>query len=61
MNRISKHEYYLGIAEAVSKRGTCLRRNFGSIIVSNDRIISTGYTGSPRGSENCCDIGKCMR
>ena len=61
MNRISKTEYYLGIAEAVAKRSTCLRRQYGAIIVKNDEIISTGYNGSPRGSDNCCDVGYCWR
>lgn len=61
MKRIGKEKYYLEIAEAVAKRGTCLRRNFGAIIVKNDEIISTGYTGAPRGRKNCCDLGECMR
>lgn len=61
MNRISKTNYYLGIAEAVSKRSTCLRRQYGAIIVKNDEIISTGYNGSPRGTDNCCDVDKCWR
>lgn len=61
MNRISKAEYYLGIAEAVAKRSTCLRRQYGAIIVKNDEIIATGYNGSPRGSDNCCDVGYCWR
>lgn len=61
MKRLSKDEYYLGIADAVSKRGTCLRRQFGAVIVNNDRIISTGYVGAPRGVPNCCDLGKCYR
>lgn len=59
--RRDKQNYYLDIAEAVSKRGTCLRRNFGAIIVANDEIIATGYTGSPRGRENCLDRGTCVR
>ena len=59
--RRDKINYYLDIAEAVSKRGTCLRRNYGSIIVKNDEIISTGYTGAPRGRKNCIDLGFCMR
>ena len=59
--RISKDEYYLGIAEAVLKRSTCLRRNYGAVLVKNDEIISTGYNGSPRGEENCCDVGYCER
>lgn len=59
--RMSKDEYYLGIAEAVAKRGTCLRRKFGAVIYNNDRIVSTGYVGAPRGRQNCIDIGSCFR
>ena len=59
--RPSKTEYYLNIAREVAKRGTCLRRNFGAVIVNNDQIISTGYSGSPRGTNNCIDIGQCYR
>ncbi len=60
-NRVDKHNYYLDIAETVIERGTCLRRNFGAIVVKNDEIVSTGYTGAPRGRENCCNIGVCIR
>jgi dCMP deaminase len=59
--RRDKINYYLDIAETVLERGTCLRRNYGAIIVKNDQIISTGYSGAPRGRKNCCDIGYCMR
>jgi dCMP deaminase len=61
MSRISKDEYYLGIADAVLKRSTCLRRKYGAVLVKNDEIISTGYNGSPRGEANCCDVGYCER
>lgn len=60
-SRPSKAEYYLGIAKAVSARSTCLRRQYGAIVVKNDEIISTGYNGSVRGAENCCDCGECWR
>lgn len=59
--RLSKDEYYLGIADAVSKRSTCLRRRYGVVIVNNDEIISTGYNGNPRGFENCIDNGLCSK
>lgn len=49
MERISKENYYLDIAETVLERATCLRRVYGAIIVKNDEIISTGYNGAPRG------------
>ena len=61
MKRVDKPNYYLDIAEAVLERGTCLRRNFGAIIVKNDEIISTGYVGAPRGRKNCCDLKYCTR
>ncbi len=59
--RPTHDEYYLEIARAVSRRSTCLRRQYGAVIVNNDEIIATGYNGAPRGCENCCDIGKCNR
>lgn len=61
MDRIDKINYYLDIAETVTKRSTCIRRNFGAIIVKNDEIISTGYNGTPRGRKNCCDLKSCLR
>lgn len=61
MNRISKDEYYLSIADDVLKRSTCLRRNYGVVIVKNDEIIATGYNGAARGEPNCCDTGACAR
>lgn len=61
MKRIDKINYYLNIATECLKRGTCLRRNFGAVIVKNDQIISTGYTGAPRMRQNCIDIGHCIR
>lgn len=60
-NRISKDQYYLDIAFAVSKRSNCLKRHYGAVIVKDDEIIATGYNGSPRGKDNCCDTGVCLR
>ncbi len=61
MERISKENYYLDIAQTVLERATCLRRVYGAIIVKNDEIISTGYNGAPRGRHNCVDMGYCTR
>lgn len=60
MERISKINYYLDIAETVSERSTCMRKRYGAIIVKNDVIISTGYNGAPRGRRHCSDMG-CYR
>jgi len=59
--RPSKDQYYLNIAREVCRRGTCLRRQYGAVIVKDDQIISTGYAGAPRGVANCVDLGVCLR
>ncbi|MDR0821364.1 MAG: dCMP deaminase family protein [Oscillospiraceae bacterium] len=61
MARRDKINYYLDIAEVVGERSTCLRRRYGAVLVSSDRIVSTGFNGSPRGRKNCCDEGVCYR
>jgi len=61
MERKDKTNYYLDIADTVSQRSTCLRRQYGAIIVRNDEIISTGYNGAPRGRKNCHDLDYCTR
>jgi len=61
MERRDKINYYLDLADVVAKRGTCLRRLYGAVIVKNDEVISTGYVGAPRGRKNCSDLGVCIR
>ena len=61
MKRRDKINYYLDLAEIVAQRGTCLRRQYGAVIVKNDEVISTGYVGAPRGRKNCSDLGICIR
>lgn len=59
--RISKDEYYLGIAKEVGRRSTCFRRSIGAIIIRDDQIISTGYAGAPRKTKDCFEQGFCLR
>ena len=61
MDRRSKENYYLDIADAALNRSTCLRRRYGAIVVREDEILSTGYNGAPRGRRNCSDLGYCAR
>ena len=60
-HRVSKVDTYLNCAEVFAHRSTCLKRKYGAVIVKDDAVISTGYNGSPRGMENCCEIGHCPR
>lgn len=60
-SRIPFPFYYLSIAEAVSKRSTCLSKRYGAVIVKDNSIKSTGYNGAPKGRKNCTEIGYCPR
>lgn len=59
-SRPSWDEYFLEVAELVSKRATCLRRKVGAVLVKDKRILATGYNGVPSGLKHCIDIG-CVR
>lgn len=59
--RKDKINYYLDIADSVRSRSTCLRRQYGAIIVASDEIVATGYNGAPRGRKNCDELGSCPR
>lgn len=61
MPRIEKEEHYLNIARETSRRSTCLRRQYGAVIIKHDEVIATGYNGAARGKPNCCDTGECWR
>jgi dCMP deaminase len=53
-------QYFLGIAELVAKRSTCLRRKVGALVVRDRRILATGYNGTPSGIRHCSEVG-CLR
>lgn len=58
--RPSWNEYFSGIAKLTASRSNCIRRQVGCVIVNNNRIISTGYNGTPFGIKNCFEKG-CQR
>jgi len=51
-----KDRIFLKIAKNVSEFSTCVSFKVGSIIVKNNRIISTGYNGTPTGCHHCYDM-----
>lgn len=51
--RLSLDEYFLKIAQVISTRSTCLRRQVGAVLVKGTQIISTGYNGVPTGMKHC--------
>ena len=61
MNRPTRDEYYMAIAQLASLRSTCLSRKVGAVIVKDDYPISFGYNGPARGVIHCDEKGGCIR
>jgi len=61
IERPAKEDYYLNIAQVVSRRSTCLKVLIGAIIVKEDQIIATGYVGAPRHTRSSLEHGFCLR
>ena len=59
-SRPSWDQYFMDIARQVAARSNCMKRQVAAVIVSDRRIISTGYNGTPRGVRNCNE-GGCPR
>lgn len=57
---MTRDEYYMNIAIAVREKANCMGRRVGAVIVKENRIISTGYNGTPERMTNCLD-GGCIR
>jgi dCMP deaminase len=58
--RPSWDEYFMQLVEIIKTRSTCVRRQVGAIVVKENRILTTGYNGSPSGCKHCEEIG-CVR
>lgn len=60
MTKMSKDEYYMRLAVTTALRGTCDRRQVGAVLVHDDRILSGGFNGAPRGMPECIEVGHLM-
>ncbi|MGD8744168.1 MAG: cytidine/deoxycytidylate deaminase family protein [Candidatus Woesebacteria bacterium] len=59
--RPSWDDYFLEVADAISKRGTCDRGRSGCVLAKDKQILATGYVGSPAGFPHCDDVGHQMK
>src|ERR1700722_8627922 len=58
--RISFEQWAFGVAEAVSRRADCTRRQVGAVILDPDhRLVAAGYNGAPPGALGCLSAGAC--
>jgi dCMP deaminase len=60
-HRPSWDDYFMQICRVVASRSTCLRRQVGAVLVSDRRILATGYNGAPKGMAHCAELGGCYR
>lgn len=60
MDRPSWEEYFMGIAQLVARRSTCLRRQVGAVLIKDKNILATGYNGTPSGITHC-EVTGCLR
>lgn len=57
MERISRGQAFMEIAETFAKRSTCNRGHVGCVAVVNDHIVAAGFNGAPSGHAHCLDVG----
>jgi len=60
MTRLVRADYFMLLAHLVALRSTCDRAHVGSVLVKDQRVIATGYNGSPRDLHHCDDVGHLM-
>lgn len=56
--RPSWDQYFMKVAYALKSRSNCCKNSVGALVVKDNRIVSTGYNGTPCGTKNCY-IGGC--
>lgn len=52
--------YFMRLADLAALRSNCMKRRVGCVIVRDNRVVATGYNGTPRHLTNC-NQGGCLR
>src|SRR3989304_37198 len=60
--RPSWDEMFMGIAEVLAARSSCIPHKIGAVFVDErNRVLSLGYNGPSRGDINCSEKGYCIK
>jgi dCMP deaminase len=51
--RLSRLDFYMGVAKLAAQRSPCKSRQIGAVVVLDKRIIGVGYNGPPPGFPHC--------
>lgn len=57
MQRISWDKLFMSIAHLYSKRSSCRHFKIGVVFVRDNRILTAGYNGPPKGEDHCEEVG----
>jgi dCMP deaminase len=60
IKQVQWDHYYMQVSLTVAMRANCTGQHVAAVLVFNNRIISTGFNGTPSGFPNCTD-GGCER
>ena len=55
--RITRQDMFTDIIKVLAQRSTCDTKRVGALLTRDNRIISTGYNGPPRGAPHCDEVG----
>ncbi len=55
VDRLSRDEYYMGIARAAALRSTCPKQRVGAVAIGRGGELTTGYNGAPPNVSHCVD------
>lgn len=47
---------YMNVAKIIARESKCISKQVGAVFVRDNRILCTGYNGTPEGEPNCCDV-----
>lgn len=57
-----RHDFYMRLALVVETGAKCLGSHVGAVIVRDDRVLGSGYNGTPAGFPNCTESERgCIR
>jgi len=57
----TRHDFYMRLAIVVESGAKCLGSHVGVVIVRDDRVLGSGYNGTPAGYPNCTDAERGCR
>ncbi|KAI8610441.1 cytidine deaminase-like protein [Chytriomyces sp. MP71] len=52
--------YFMSLCDLAARRSNCMKRRVGCVVTKDNRVIATGYNGTPKGLRNCNE-GGCPR